>query len=147
MSLAITIFICNIHTCTHSCTHILPVSFKVTSLALWQYHDFTSENNATLMNMGNVSYESTWTDNSNKTKQRTTNKTSKYHIGYTVSCWLSFIWHLFHWSSFIWGPFYSNCLILIPVWISNYMPNKVWDELLIPPKTSMVTPLKFEVDK
>ena len=27
------------------------------------------------------------------------------------------------------GPFYKHGLTLIPAWISNYMPGKVWDEI------------------
>ena len=29
-------------------------------------------------------------------------------------------------------PFYSHRLTLIPTWISNHMPNKVWDEITYP---------------
>ena len=28
-----------------------------------------------------------------------------------------------------WGPFYQHELILIPAWISNHTPSKVWDKL------------------
>ena len=28
-----------------------------------------------------------------------------------------------------WGPFYHQGLILMPVWISNYIHDKVWDEI------------------
>ena len=31
-----------------------------------------------------------------------------------------------------WGPFYLHGLSLIPVWISNHMPCKVWDEITYP---------------
>ena len=31
-----------------------------------------------------------------------------------------------------WGPFYSHGLTLIPVWISNYIHYKVWDEITYP---------------
>ena len=31
-----------------------------------------------------------------------------------------------------WGPFYKNGLTLIPAWISNHMPSKVWDEITHP---------------
>ena len=31
-----------------------------------------------------------------------------------------------------WGPFYSNKLILIPVWISNEIHYKGWDEITYP---------------
>ena len=30
------------------------------------------------------------------------------------------------------GPFYYNGLTLIPAWISNHMPGKVWDEITNP---------------
>ena len=30
------------------------------------------------------------------------------------------------------GPFYQHGLTLIPAWISNYMANKVWDEITYP---------------
>ena len=30
------------------------------------------------------------------------------------------------------GPFYYHGLTLIPAWISNYMPCKVWDEITYP---------------
>ena len=30
------------------------------------------------------------------------------------------------------GPFYQHGLTLIPAWISNYMPIKVWDEITYP---------------
>ena len=30
------------------------------------------------------------------------------------------------------GPFYWHGLTLIPVWISNYMPSKMWDEITYP---------------
>ena len=29
-------------------------------------------------------------------------------------------------------PFYQHGLTLISAWISNYMPNKVWDEITYP---------------
>ena len=29
-------------------------------------------------------------------------------------------------------PFYSHGLTLIPAWISNHMPGKVWDEITYP---------------
>ena len=31
-----------------------------------------------------------------------------------------------------WGPFYWHDLTLIPVWIGNHMPSKVWDEIIFP---------------
>ena len=30
------------------------------------------------------------------------------------------------------GPFYLHGLTLIPAWISNYMPSKVWDKITYP---------------
>ena len=30
------------------------------------------------------------------------------------------------------APFYQRGLTLIPVWISNYMPGKVWGEITYP---------------
>ena len=30
------------------------------------------------------------------------------------------------------GPFYKHGLTLIPVWISNHMLSKVWDEITYP---------------
>ena len=30
------------------------------------------------------------------------------------------------------GPYYKNGLTLIPGWISNHMPNEVWDEMIYP---------------
>ena len=30
------------------------------------------------------------------------------------------------------GPFYYYGLTLIPAWISNHMPGKVWDEITYP---------------
>ena len=30
------------------------------------------------------------------------------------------------------GPFYQHGLTLIPAWICNYMPSKVWDEITYP---------------
>ena len=30
------------------------------------------------------------------------------------------------------GPFYSHGLTLIPAWISNHMPSKMWDEIIYP---------------
>ena len=30
------------------------------------------------------------------------------------------------------GPFYLHGLTLIPAWISNHMPVKVWDEITYP---------------
>ena len=30
------------------------------------------------------------------------------------------------------APFYLHGLTLIPAWISNYMPGKVWDEITYP---------------
>ena len=32
----------------------------------------------------------------------------------------------------IWGPFYQHGLTLIPIWISNYIQYKVWDEITYP---------------
>ena len=41
------------------------------------------------------------------------------------------------------APFYYHGLIIIPTWISNHMPNKVWDEITYPfPKFNSST-LKF----
>ena len=34
-----------------------------------------------------------------------------------------------HLSRDSWGRFYQHGLFLIPVWISNHMPSKVWDEI------------------
>ena len=31
-----------------------------------------------------------------------------------------------------WGPFYQLGLTIIPSWISNHMPSKVWDEITYP---------------
>ena len=28
-----------------------------------------------------------------------------------------------------WDPFYQHLLTEIPAWISDHMPNKVWDEI------------------
>ena len=30
------------------------------------------------------------------------------------------------------GPFYQQGLTLIPAWIGNYMPSKVWNEITYP---------------
>ena len=30
------------------------------------------------------------------------------------------------------SPFYKHGLTLIPAWISNHMPSKVWDEITYP---------------
>ena len=46
----------------------------------------------------------------------------------------------YHWMDFIAGqeitisssPFYKHGLTLIPAWISNHMPGKVWDEITYP---------------
>ena len=40
-----------------------------------------------------------------------------------------------HWSELQthlqnWDPFYLHGLNLVPAWISNYMPSKVWDEII-----------------
>ena len=35
-------------------------------------------------------------------------------------------------SHVLWGPFYWHGLTLIPAWISNHMPIKVWDEVTYP---------------
>ena len=32
----------------------------------------------------------------------------------------------------IWGPFYLHGLTLIPAWIRNHMPSKMWDEITYP---------------
>ena len=32
----------------------------------------------------------------------------------------------------IWAPFYWHGLTLIPAWISNHLPGKVWDEITYP---------------
>ena len=31
-----------------------------------------------------------------------------------------------------WGPFYKHRLTLIPAWISNHTPSKMWDEITYP---------------
>ena len=31
-----------------------------------------------------------------------------------------------------WGPFYYHGLTLIPAWITNHLPGKVWDEITYP---------------
>ena len=31
-----------------------------------------------------------------------------------------------------WVPFYKHLLTIIPAWISNHMPSKVWDEIIYP---------------
>ena len=35
-------------------------------------------------------------------------------------------------SKIFWGPFYKHGLTLIPAWIINHMPSKVWDEINYP---------------
>ena len=40
-----------------------------------------------------------------------------------------------------WDPFYWHRLTFISTWISNPMPNNVWDEISF--QTSTATPLKF----
>ena len=32
----------------------------------------------------------------------------------------------------VWAPFYKHGLILIPVWICNYIHYNVWDEITYP---------------
>ena len=50
--------------------------------------------------------------------------------------WLKIHWELFLSSSNglvpNWGPFYWHGLFLIPAWISNHMPSKVWGEISYP---------------
>ena len=44
------------------------------------------------------------------------------------------------WLLVAWGPFYLHGLTLILAWISNHMPNKVWEEITYPfPKFNVVT--------
>ena len=31
-----------------------------------------------------------------------------------------------------WGPLYYHGLTFIPVWISNHLPGKMWDEIIYP---------------
>ena len=31
-----------------------------------------------------------------------------------------------------WGPFYWHGLTLIPAWMSNHLPSKMWDEIIYP---------------
>ena len=38
-------------------------------------------------------------------------------------------WDVLPLTQFTWGPFYYHRLTLIPVWISNHMPTKIWDEI------------------
>ena len=54
----------------------------------------------------------------------------------TLSCslWVivmsvSLTW-CYHTYVFPWGPLYLHILTLNPVWISNHMPNKMWDEII-----------------
>ena len=32
----------------------------------------------------------------------------------------------------IWDPFYKHQLTLIPAWVGNYLPSKVWNEITYP---------------
>ena len=41
------------------------------------------------------------------------------------------------------GLVYQHGLTLIPAWISNHMPSKIWDKLPIHSQTSTVAPLTF----
>ena len=41
-------------------------------------------------------------------------------------------------------PFYKHCLILIPAWISNHMPSKVWVRVLIQSQIPKVARLSLE---
>ena len=61
-------------------------------------------------------------------------------------------WASFHDSrktSDIWAPFYWHGLTLIPAWINNHMPCKMWDEITYPfinfnvATVETVQPLKF----
>ena len=45
-----------------------------------------------------------------------------------------------------WGPFSWHGLTLIPVWITNYMHYKMWNEITSPFPDFNVTPLKFGMD-
>ena len=46
---------------------------------------------------------------------------------WTLKCFLD-IWIFADIS----GPFYEHGLTLIPAWISNHMPSKVWDDITYP---------------
>ena len=50
-----------------------------------------------------------------------------------------------------WSPnrdlFYYHGLTLIPAWISNHMPGKVWDEIIHPFQASTVAHWSLGMDK
>ena len=48
---------------------------------------------------------------------------------------------LFHQNSL--GPFYWHGFTLIPAWISNHTPSKMWDEITYPFPNFNIVPLKF----
>ena len=64
---------------------------------------------------------------------------NEYDLTRGLRIWLIYLHHsvLLHWH---WGGIDPGSLI--PTWISNHMPSKVWDEL-IHSQTSTVRPLKF----
>ena len=45
---------------------------------------------------------------------------------------IQMVWLVCFISLYSWGPFYQHGLTSIPEWISNHMPNKVWDEITYP---------------
>ena len=53
-------------------------------------------------------------------------------IMHDVIPWASVTAKPISWLLVAWGPFYQHGLTSILVWISNHMPNKVWDKIAYP---------------
>ena len=51
----------------------------------------------------------------------------KVGLAPVVVCMPNWLWLLDFWD-----PFYWHVLTIIPAWISNHMPSKVWDEITYP---------------
>ena len=86
----------------------------------------------------NTSCEFIMNDYITTTKQSTT-KPCAYFLGYTVYGVRTYFVMFTRLRTIatlsaptVCGPFYLRGLTLIPAWISNHMPSKVWDEITYP---------------
>ena len=67
-----------------------------------------------------------------------------FYSNYISSFWYM---HVLCWAIYSSDPFYYHGLTLIPIWISNYIHHKVWDEIVYPfPNFYCCYHCSFEMD-
>ena len=121
--------------CGYTLTDV-PISIRLTTLALWQSNDGPSASKATLMNMDKyfmwIPYERL--HNHNKAKH---NKTVRIFLGIYCSrnqhvTSVPKLCNAFWCIKCAWGFFSWYGSTLLPAWVNNYMPIEVLDGMTYP---------------